>query len=396
MLDQKTKTIKFLILVCLAFLINWKVSPFKSSLHTKSLLKKLNKNYHQLYMGFDTIVEVGSNFEAKCSLNADKDIGLTNYMQLPVEQYVCIKMPLDATLQRIDTNRFNLTVPPVRFFNLDVSPTLLCTVTQGTDAVVIESNECILRGSPYVESLNGCFRMKIKTSFKWIDSSHRKSILSNSNIYVEVDPPAPFKFFGKNILEKTGSLAMSIALRQIENAFVSSLSKDYERWAVDMQYRMQRAGRFPQNNEVKIEAKLVEEPIAEEPTVEEPVVDVDSQPEPPKPILVGDSSQRVTSIRRKPLDSDMLTDDICLLPGEPVIRIEQAPSNSRRIYSGIDISASVEDVWETLTDYENLQNVVPSLVKNKILNRYPDGGARLSQVGAAKVLPVSSLSYFKC
>lgn len=37
---------------------------------------------------------------------------------------------------------------------------------------------------------------------------------------MEVDPPSPFKYFGKTILESTGNLAMSIALRQIENAFV--------------------------------------------------------------------------------------------------------------------------------------------------------------------------------
>ena len=33
---------------------------------------------------------------------------------------------------------------------------------------------------------------------------------------------------------------MSIALRQIENAFVQSLSKDYEKWASDKDYRENR------------------------------------------------------------------------------------------------------------------------------------------------------------
>ena len=82
----------------------------------------------------------------------------------------------------------------------------------------------------------------------------------------------------------------------------------------------------------------------------------------------------------------VLTDDICLLPGEPVVRIEEAPSNARRIFTGIDIIANIDDVWEVLTNYERLQDVVKSLVKNEVLLR-TERGARLLQVGGAKVLP---------
>jgi len=82
----------------------------------------------------------------------------------------------------------------------------------------------------------------------------------------------------------------------------------------------------------------------------------------------------------------VLTDDICLLPGEPVVRIEDAPSNARRIFTGIDILAKIDQVWEVLTTYEKLQEVVPSLVKNEVVSRNPRG-ARLLQVGGAKVLP---------
>jgi hypothetical protein len=38
--------------------------------------------------------------------------------------------------------------------------------------------------------------------------------------------------------------------------------------------------------------------------------------------------------------------DSCLVPGEPVVRVEKAPENSRRIFAGIDIMASVDDVWK--------------------------------------------------
>jgi hypothetical protein len=120
-------------------------------------------------------------------------------MKLPVEQYVCIRMPLDATLERISgsADMFNLTVPPVTFFNLQVSPMIHCRVYQTSDSVVIESKEVILRGSPFVVSLNGCYNINIKTVFKWLDAPSQKSIYSSSNIHVEVDPPAPFKYFGK-------------------------------------------------------------------------------------------------------------------------------------------------------------------------------------------------------
>ena len=84
---------------------------------------------------------------------------------------------------------------------------------------------------------------------------------------------------------------------------------------------------------------------------------------------------------------EILTDDICLLPGEPMIRIEVAPQNSRRIFTGIDILADIDSVWKVLTSYESLHLVVPSLIKNEVLERFPDGGARLYQVGGANVLP---------
>ena len=81
-------------------------------------------------MEFDTFVEVASSFEARCNPIAPLTIGsvnqmgqplsLSDYMRLPVDQYVCIKMPLDAVLERDSSvlgssdvsNRFILTVPP--------------------------------------------------------------------------------------------------------------------------------------------------------------------------------------------------------------------------------------------------------------------------------------------
>lgn len=78
----------------------------------------------------------------------------------------------------------------------------------------------------------------------------------------------------------------------------------------------------------------------------------------------------------------VLTDKICLIPGdEPVVRVEDAPGNARRIFTGVDIRARVEDVWAVLTDYGTLNTVVPNLLENDIIQHLDGGGARLWQVG---------------
>merc|ERR1719277_2476308 len=78
----------------------------------------------------------------------------------------------------------------------------------------------------------------------------------------------------------------------------------------------------------------------------------------------------------------VLTDKICLIPGDmPVVRIEDAPGNARRIFTGVDIRAGVEDVWEALTDYQGLKHVVPNLVENNLIAPLEAGGVRLWQVG---------------
>ena len=106
---------------------------------------------------------------------------------------------------------------------------------------------------------------------------------------------------------------------------------------------------------------------------------------------------RLVGVRFKPSYDDdddespaVLSDEICLVPGSPVVRVEVAPGNARRIFTGIDIVVETNDVlelvWETLTDYPNLADGIPNLVDNKVLERRPDG-ARLEQVGGAKLAP---------
>ena len=46
-----------------------------------------------------------------------------------------------------------------------------------------------------------------------------------------------------------------------------------------------------------------------------------------------------------------IDEDQCLVPGEAVVRVEKAPDNSRRIFAGIDITASVDEIWKVSVYY---------------------------------------------
>jgi ssRNA-specific RNase YbeY (16S rRNA maturation enzyme) len=66
----------------------------------------------------------------------------------------------------------------------------------------------------------------------------------------------------------------------------------------------------------------------------------------------ADAALDVASLKFEEIDFDQsemappfLDEAQCLIPGEPVVRVEKAPENSRRIFAGVDIMASVEDVW---------------------------------------------------
>mmetsp|Transcript_20888 Transcript_20888/g.31133 ORF Transcript_20888/g.31133 Transcript_20888/m.31133 type:complete len:585 (+) Transcript_20888:99-1853(+) len=157
---------------------------------------------------------------------------------------------------------------------------------------------------------------------------------------------------------------------------------------------------------VETEAEVT---IAEEETLENEDIPEESQ-----------SDFDVSTLKYEDVDytlTDMappfINEDECLVPGEPVVRVEKAPQNSRRIFAGIDIPVSVDDVWKLLTDYPNLQKVVPNLVVNEVLELYSGGegeiavdtslsdedqckaianhmkGAVLKQVGGAKVVGIN-------
>ena len=67
---------------------------------------------------------------------------------------------------------------------------------------------------------------------------------------------------------------------------------------------------------------------------------------------IDDNTVDVSSLSYEDVDyqqSEMqppfIGEDQCLVPGEAIVRVEKAKDNSRRIFAGIDIMASVDDIW---------------------------------------------------
>eukprot|EP00746_Dinoflagellata_sp_MGD_P132408 gnl/MRDRNA2_/MRDRNA2_66125_c0_seq2.p1 gnl/MRDRNA2_/MRDRNA2_66125_c0~~gnl/MRDRNA2_/MRDRNA2_66125_c0_seq2.p1 ORF type:complete len:318 (-),score=43.55 gnl/MRDRNA2_/MRDRNA2_66125_c0_seq2:261-1151(-) len=207
-----------------------------------------SKSFREADKGGYPYVYVNSDHQQRVSSITDKEGSLTKYMTLPVEQYVCLDMPLQAQLKRIQGSEFLLTVPAIKFFDTEVNPIVKATVTVTDSAVVIESTDVKITGSPLVDSLNGCFDMQIVVQLSWVDRPSSAFIRSQSDIKMWVNPPPPFNMVPREVTENTGNLAMKIALDQLEIAFLQSLGKDFERWACSDSYRQQRVAMMKEMN----------------------------------------------------------------------------------------------------------------------------------------------------
>ncbi|KAL7433375.1 hypothetical protein ACHAXH_009253 [Discostella pseudostelligera] len=207
------------------------------------------------------------------------NVTLTNYMRLPVEQYVLIPMPFGSSLTRIESNNtasetppeltssgtelFELVIPNITFFQLTLQPVVYATVTPQTNYVMISSEKCILRGSPFIEKvkLNDRFDFSVTTRLTWRDAhssptsrgqqdiiptsqynaTERSTIRAETFININVDVPRPFNSIPKKILEATGNAAVKLTLLYIQANFVSNLVKDYVKWATVSEYRKYRS-----------------------------------------------------------------------------------------------------------------------------------------------------------
>ncbi|MFH7244610.1 MAG: SRPBCC family protein [Spirulina sp.] len=75
------------------------------------------------------------------------------------------------------------------------------------------------------------------------------------------------------------------------------------------------------------------------------------------------------------------------IEGGIAIHTEKLAGRQRRIHAITDLPFTVEQLWQILTDYDNLAEFIPNLVQSRRL-RHPEGGIRLEQVGAQSLLNV--------
>eukprot|EP00316_Scyphosphaera_apsteinii_P012948 CAMPEP_0119315288 /NCGR_PEP_ID=MMETSP1333-20130426/35184_1 /TAXON_ID=418940 /ORGANISM="Scyphosphaera apsteinii, Strain RCC1455" /LENGTH=228 /DNA_ID=CAMNT_0007320599 /DNA_START=228 /DNA_END=914 /DNA_ORIENTATION=+ len=186
-------------------------------------------------------------------IDAAAACSLSGYMQLPVEQYCGIELPMQAKLTpasevwptRSGSNEFALRVPPLRFsipgVPLVVEPLVFALVQTRPDCVQISSDECTLSGSPFMESLrlNERFTFRVRTQLTW-DDSETPAMRADTRIEADVETPSLFALVPRNLLERIAASAMSLVLHQLQSTFLRNLAADYARWATDESYREAR------------------------------------------------------------------------------------------------------------------------------------------------------------
>lgn len=73
--------------------------------------------------------------------------------------------------------------------------------------------------------------------------------------------------------------------------------------------------------------------------------------------------------------------------GSVAVRTEKLAGRQRRIQAYTDLPFKPDQVWQVLTDYDNLANFIPNLSLSQRLH-HPHGGIRLEQMGAQCFLNV--------
>lgn len=214
--------------------------------------------------------------------NMDNNVTLTDYMRLPVEQYVLIPMPLGSNLRKLESNieessllsgslinasicttEFELTVPTIKFFKLSLQPVVYAKVLPYHDRVIISSTKCVLGGSPFIEKvkLNDRFDFSVNTTLTWEDDDEftttndiiinnhdnlgvidkqERVITAETCISVNIDVPKPFNTIPKRLIERAGNAAMKVSLNHIQANFINNLAIDYIKWSSDSHYRQYR------------------------------------------------------------------------------------------------------------------------------------------------------------
>jgi hypothetical protein len=66
-------------------------------------------------------------------------------------------------------------------------------------------------------------------------------IMGWTDIGVGVDPPGAFAVLPRSLTQRVGDTVLGTTLKVLQKVFIDGLAKDYERWAADEDYRMNRS-----------------------------------------------------------------------------------------------------------------------------------------------------------
>ena len=281
----------------------------------------------------------------------DPEYSLSNYMRLPVDQYVGIELPMGAEMKRVpgDRTMFQLEIPGLKFLSLEVKPVVRVRVRligDGSEVmtwtgqsghpggktpewraaeaarleeiakeaecvddddepeecpapapaptptgraeredvelhgpcVLIEAISCRVEGKTVEElGVNDLFVFRGTTCFRWRSRGDGTDVLPVPNrtgpggedeagtgwakapvvgakklkdgescivgwadIGVGVDPPGAFALLPQSFAEKVGDAVMRTTLKALQTVFLKGLGADYQRWAIDAEYRAAR------------------------------------------------------------------------------------------------------------------------------------------------------------
>ncbi len=81
------------------------------------------------------------------------------------------------------------------------------------------------------------------------------------------------------------------------------------------------------------------------------------------------------------LDPALLGAEAAALGETVTIQSEKLVGQQRRIQAFTDLPFTAEQVWQVLTDYDNLSSFIPNLSSSQRLS-HPGGGIRLEQIGS--------------
>lgn len=188
-------------------------------------------------------------------------------MRLPVEQYFVLD---PKQIRHLGANRFLLLVPRIQILNVWLEPEVEISVSTIGGKVVLQAENCRIRGSELIENLrlDERFCMRFSTELTWQESRAAPhaphaphaaaSVASNGSgapagssgtirgeaqlqVWCEVIPP--FNLMPREVLVSTSNAVMHGLVGTLLPLFLRNLGRDYEVWAHDLEYRQTRAQR---------------------------------------------------------------------------------------------------------------------------------------------------------